>query len=75
MITNLIGLLLLLAFLAVVAVMMIAGIDTALRKRYERHALRYAREKYRRWCATTPVEVDKRLTFICGKGYREDDAG
>lgn len=73
MLTKLFGLLLLLAFLAVVAIMVVAGIDTALRERYERHAERKYREKYRRWCASTPVVVDKRLTFICGKGYREDD--
>ena len=74
MLIKLFGTLVLAAVLGAIVLMIVCGIDTALRKRYERHAERKWREKYRRWCAQTPVYVDKRLTFICGKGYEDDAA-
>ena len=75
MLTNILATLLLAAALGAIFIMMIAGIDTALRETYKRHALRYARERYRKWCAQTPVKVDKKLVVVCGKGYENDSAG
>ena len=63
------GALLLIAALTAIAVMVIMGVDTALRESYKKHAMRLAREQYRKWCAETPVEVESRLVVICGKGY------
>jgi hypothetical protein len=74
MLIDIFGALVLAAVLGAIGLMIVCGIDTALRERYERHAERKYREKYRRWCAQTPVQVDKRLTFICGKGYKDDAA-
>ena len=74
MLTDIFGALVLLVVICAIILMIVCGIDTALRKRYERHAERKWREKYIRWCAQTPVYVDKRLTFICGKGYEDDAA-
>lgn len=74
MLTDIFGVLVLAVVIGAIILMIVCGIDTALRKRYERHAERKWREKYRRWCAQTPVYVDKRLTFICGKGYEDDAA-
>lgn len=74
MLTDIFGALVLAAVIGAIILMIVCGIDTALRERYERHAERKWREKYRRWCAQTPVYVDKRLTFICGKGYEDDAA-
>ena len=74
MLTDIFGALVLAAVLGAIGLMIVCGIDTALREHYERHAERKWREKYRRWCAQTPVYVDKRLTFICGKGYEDDAA-
>ena len=72
MLTEICGAVLLAVVICAIILMIVCGIDTALRERYERHAERKYREKYRRWCAQTPVYVDKRLTFICGKGYEAE---
>lgn len=66
------GTLLMFAALGAIIMMMVAGIDTALRETYKRHALRVARERYRKWCAETPVEVESKLVVVCGKGYEEE---
>lgn len=72
MLTLILGTLTMLIALGAIIMAMVAGIDTALREMYKRHAVRYARERYRKWCAETPVEVEARLAVICGKGYEEE---
>ena len=74
MLTNILAALLLAVFLVIIALLIVCSVDVALRERYEAHAERKYREKYRRWCAQTPVKVDSRLVVVCGKGYEDDAA-
>lgn len=73
MLGTIIGTLVLIAALLAMALLLVCSIDAALRREYQKHAMKAAREQYRRWCAETPVEVDSKIIFVCGKGF-EDDA-
>lgn len=72
MLTTIIGTLVLIAALLAMALMLVCSIDAALRREYQKHAMKAAREQYRKWCAQTPVQVESHLTFICGKGYEKE---
>lgn len=69
---TIIGTLVLIAALLAMALLLVCSIDAALRREYQKHAMKAAREQYRRWCAETPVEVHSKIVFVCGKGYKED---
>ena len=71
MLTKILAVIVLLVAVGAIFMMIVCGIDTALRETYKKHAMRYAREQYRKWCAESPVEVESRLVIICGKGYKE----